>query len=239
MKLRNTNYIYGETSTSELLQTGFMGKVYGFFSLGLLITIITAGVFVTSPLGEVLRNMGFVMFGLIILQFIIVITLSAALNKLSVMSAVALFILYSFLTGITLSWVFFAYDIAGIMASFGAAVGMFAIMGIFGYFTKADLTKAGSIAILGLLGILLATFINAIMMIFNMYSETFDLLIAYAGVGIFLVLIAWDTQKLKNLAAHAQMNSEEEGKMAVLGGLSLYLDFLNLFLFLLRIFGRD
>lgn len=243
MVFSNENYGIQKLNTEVLIQTSFMGKVYLLVSLALLVTF---GVSVTLASSEVVSDFlyssgfgGITMMILIFAQFGLLIALSAGISRFSTTTAISLFMLYSVLTGVTLSWIFIVYDLSAIMAAFGASVGMFAIMGLFGYFTKTDLTKIGNIAIMGLLGIIFASLINAIFSFFGMGIDSINWIITYLGVLVFLVLIAWDTQKLKNFAVHADQAPAESSKYAVMAGMSLYLDFLNLFLLVLRIFGRN
>lgn len=165
---------------------------------------------------------------LIILQFALVIFLSARITKLSANAARAAFMAYAVTIGVTLSAIFLAYTSTSIMRVFFITGSMFLIMAIIGYLTKIDLSKFGVILLMGLFGIIIASIVNIFLQ-----SNGLQLAVSYIGVVIFLGLTAYDIQKIKKL--YAQFGSA--GNMAILGALSLYLDFLNLFLFLLRIFG--
>jgi Integral membrane protein, interacts with FtsH len=163
------------------------------------------------------------------IEFIVVIVLCTRINKMSFMTAVILFLLYSGLTGLTLSSIFILYEISSIVWVFGIAAGLFLIFGLIGYFTKIDLTKFGTFLLMGLLALIVA-------MIINMFvgNESFDIMLCIVGIVIFLGYIAYDIQLIKN-----QMQViEDEDKLAIYGAFQLYLDFINLFLRLLRLFGN-
>ncbi|MBQ7539968.1 MAG: Bax inhibitor-1/YccA family protein, partial [Bacteroidaceae bacterium] len=160
-------------------------------------------------------------------------SLSAAIQKLSFPVAGVLFIVYSILNGVTLSLVFMVYTEASIATTFYIAAGTFAGMALVGSFVKKDLSAIGRILIMALIGLIIATVVN---MFLN--SSGLDLVISYAGVLIFVGLTAFDAQKIKNLLIQSQNYTEEnQMKLALSGSLMLYLDFVNLFLYLLRIFG--
>jgi FtsH-binding integral membrane protein len=165
---------------------------------------------------------------LIVIQFGLVIYLSARITKLSTNAARGLFLAYAASIGVTLSVIFLAYSSTSITRVFFITAAMFLIMAGIGYVTKIDLSKFGAILLMGLIGIIIATLVNLFIK-----SNTLQLVISYIGVVIFLGLTAYDIQKIKKIYAAFG----EAGNMAILGALSLYLDFLNLFLFLLRIFG--
>jgi len=167
-------------------------------------------------------------FVLIIAQFGLVIFLSARITKLSANAARALFMAYAVSVGATLSTIFLVYTSSSIMRVFFITGSMFLVMAIVGYLTKVDLSKFGSLLIMGLVGIIIASVVNIFL-----GSDSLQMIVSYLGVGIFLGLTAHDVQKIKKL--YAEFGSA--GNLAILGALGLYLDFLNLFLFLLRIFG--
>jgi len=170
-------------------------------------------------------------FGIIIAQFAIVWFLSARIKTLSFTTATILFALYSVLMGVTMSCIFLAYTQSSIASTFFITAGTFAVMSIYGFTTKKDLTSWGNLLFMALVGLIIAMAVN-----FFMKSTMMDLVISCIGVLIFVGLTAYDTQKIKALMN--QENTEENQKMAIIGSLMLYLDFINLFLFLLRIFGR-
>ena len=190
-----------------------MRKVYVWMTLALAITGFTAYAVAATP------N----------LQQII----SWGINKLSLTTATLLFVLYSVINGATLSVIFVAYSIGTISKVFFITAGTFAVMAFIGYVTKTDLTKLGKILFMALIGIIIATVVNIFVK-----SSGLDLILSYLGVLVFVGLTAYDTQKIKQMLWQAGDMSEGSQKIALLGALSLYLDFINLFLYLLRIFGR-
>lgn len=165
---------------------------------------------------------------IIILQLGLVVFLSARVTKISAVAARATFLAYAATVGITLSTIFLVYTYSSIMQVFFITGSMFLVMSIVGYLTKVDLSKFGAILLMGLVGIIIASVVNIFLK-----SDTVQMVASYAGVLIFLGLTAYDIQKIKEM--YAQFG--EAGNIAVFGALALYLDFLNLFLFLLRIFG--
>ena len=216
----------------EVSQTLLIRKVYVWMCLALLITAGTA--YRVSNSEEILRvifssKMSF--FGIIIAQFAIVWFLSARIKTLTFTTATVLFALYSVLMGVTMSCIFLAYTQSSIASTFFITAGTFAVMSIYGFTTKRDLTSIGGLLIMALVGLIIASVVN-----YFLKSSMFDLIISCIGVLIFVGLTAYDTQKIKALLN--QENTEENQKMAIIGSLMLYLDFINLFLFLLRIFGR-
>ena len=173
------------------------------------------------------------MWGLIIAEFGLVMAISWGINKLSLTTATLLFVLYSVINGATLSLIFVAYSIGTISTVFFITAGTFAVMAFIGYVTKTDLTKLGKILFMALIGLVIATIVNIFVK-----SSGLDLILSYVGVLVFVGLTAYDTQKIKQMLWQAGNLSEGAQKIALLGALSLYLDFINLFLYLLRIFGR-
>jgi len=211
-----------------------MRKVYLWMTLALTITGFTAFAVATTPnLQQIVYYNQWVMWGLIIAEFALVIAISMAINKLSLTTATLLFVLYSVINGATLSVIFVAYSIGTISMVFFITAGTFAAMGLLGYFIKSDLSGIGKILFMALIGIIIATIVNVFVK-----SSGLDMIISYAGVLVFVGLTAYDTQKIKNMLLMAGDTSEGSQKIALLGALSLYLDFINLFLYLLRIFGR-
>lgn len=212
-----------------------MRKVYVWMTLALVLTGITAyGVAHSPNLLAFIYGNRFVMWGLIIGELALVFGVTAAINKLSLTSATLLFILYSILNGATLSSIFIVYSPVIITKVFFITAGMFGAMAAIGYFTKTDLSSLGKVLFMALIGIIIATLVN----VFLVKSSGMDLIISYLGVVIFSGLTAWDSQKIKQMLIMCDDMSEGAQKMALMGALSLYLDFINLFLYLLRIFGR-
>ena len=212
----------------------FFVRVYGWMSLALIITGLTAfKTFSSEQLLSFVYQTPFVFTGLLIAELLLVGVLVGAVNRMSAVAATAVFAGYSVLNGLTLSVIFIRYTSESIASTFFIAAGTFAAMSAFGYFTKKDLTKLGNILIMALLGLIIASLVN-----FFMQSEMLYWISSYVGVLIFVGLIAYDTQKLKKLNVIGNEGTDEDKKEAIIGALVLYLDIINLFLFLLRIFGR-
>lgn len=214
------------------VQTRVINQVYTWMTLGLALTA-TVGYYAAES--QMLRSLifsnGFVMIGLIIAQLGIVVGLSAGINRLSGSAATGLFILYSALTGLTFSVIFMVYTYSSIASTFFVTSGTFAAMSVFGHTTKRDLTKLGSIAFMALIGIILASLVNMFMQ-----NSMLELGISVIGVLLFTGLTAYDAQRIKEMAATVS-DGESEAKVSVMGALSLYLNFINLFLMLLRFLG--
>ena len=210
-----------------------MRKVYVWMTLALVITGFTAFYVAHSEtlLTAIVTNQ-ILFWGLIIAELGLVIGLSAAINKLSLTVATLLFVLYSVINGATMSFIFLVYTASSITNVFFITAGTFAAMALFGYFTKADLSSLGKILMMALIGIIIATIVN----IFTK-STGLAMILNYLGVLVFVGLTAYDSQKIKQMLMHAPDAGEAAQKVALLGALSLYLDFINLFLYLLRIFG--
>lgn len=211
-----------------------MRKVYVWMSLALVITGLTAYMVATSEsLLTLIYSNRAVMWIMIGVELAIVIGVSAAINKLSLPVATLLFVLYSVINGALLSSIFLIYTTSSIATVFFITAGTFAAMSIYGYTTKTDLTSMGKLLMMAVIGLIIATVANLFMK-----SSGLEMIISYAGVLIFVGLTAYDTQKIKEMCLQAPDASETMQKYALLGALSLYLDFINLFIYLLRIFGR-
>lgn len=212
-----------------------MRKVFVWMALALAITGITAyGVASTPALIMAVFTNKALFWGLIIAEFVLVFAVSGAINRLSLATATLLFVLYSVVNGATLSFIFLAYSAAAIVKTFLITAGTFGAMALVGYTTKTDLTSLGKLLFMALLGIVIATVVNMFV-----GSAGFDLILSYIGVLVFVGLTAYDTQKIKQMCQEAPDAGESMQKMALLGALSLYLDFVNLFLYLLRLFGNN
>lgn len=212
-----------------------MRKVYLWMTLALMITGITAAGVSNSPnILALIYSSQVVMWGIIIAEFGLVIYISARLEKLSLSTATTLFALYSILNGVMLSSIFLLYSTAIISKVFFITAGTFGVTALYGYATKKDLSSLGNILFMALIGLVIATIVNVFMK-----SAMFDLILSYIGVIIFVGLTAWDSQKIKHMMMVQQDADESAQKLALIGALSLYLDFINLFLYLLRIFGRS
>lgn len=217
------------TGTSVLSMV--MRKVYGRMFLALVVTALTSLYVASSPaiLSVVLGNRA-VFFGLMIAELAVVFVVSGMLNKLSTTTATLLFYLYAVLNGVVFSSIFVVYDLGSIAYTFFITAGVFGAMSVYGMVTKNDMTKFGSYCIMGLFGLIIASVVNIFVA-----SSTLDWIISLFGVALFIGLTSWDTQKIKS-AAYVT-DPSQTGKLATIGALSLYLDFINLFLYLLRIFG--
>ncbi|CAM3500828.1 hypothetical protein BS639_12015 [Rouxiella silvae] len=213
----------------------YMAQVYGWMTCGLLLTAFVAWYASRSPqiLGFIFSSQ-ITFFGLIILQLALVFVISGMVNRLSGTVATGLFMLYSALTGLTISSIFIVYTGSSIAATFLVAGGMFGAMSVFGYTTKRDLSRMGSLLFMALIGIVLASVVNI-----WLKSSALMWAVTYIGVVVFVGLTAYDTQKLKNMGEQLSVNDKDNfRKYSIVGALTLYLDFINLFLMLLRIFGN-
>jgi len=226
-----TNQFSAEQIQRE--QVNFINKVYSWMSFALIITGLVAMWVASneSMMKNIFENR-LIFWGLIIAQFACVGYLIGAIEKMSAQLATSIFIGYSALMGLTFSIVFVIYTTDSIASTFFITAGTFAIMSIYGYYTKKDLTSIGNLAFMGLIGIIIASVVNWFMASAMLYT-----IITYIGVLVFVALIAYDTQKIKNMNIIGNEGTEEDKKEAIMGALILYLDFINLFLFLLRIFG--
>ena len=210
-----------------------MRKVYLWMTLALVITGFTAYYVASSEtLLTALFSNQILFWGLIIGELVLVFSLSAAINKLSLTTATLMFVLYSVLNGATMSFIFLVYTTSSITNVFLITAATFAVMALFGYFTKTDLTSWGKILMMALIGIIIATIVN----IFTK-SEGLAVILNYLGVLVFVGLTAYDSQKIKQMLMQAPDAGEGAQKVALLGALSLYLDVINLFIYLLRILG--
>ena len=210
-----------------------MRKVFTKMFLAMVITAISAFVVLSSPalLTAIFSN-SLIYWGLLIAEIVMVIALSATINKLSKTGASVLFYVYSILNGVTLSCIALVYTASSIGLTFAITAGVFAVMAIYGYVTKNDLTKFGSYLTMALFGLIICIVVNLFMQ-----SSKMEWIISFAGVVIFIGLTAWDVQKIKRMATMTDYNNAD--KLATIGALSLYLDFINLFLYLLRFFGNS
>lgn len=210
-----------------------MRKVYSWMAFALIITGLTAYAVATSQTFlTLLYSKPVVMWVLIGVELALVVGLSAAINRLSLTVATLMFVIYSIINGAMLSSIFLVYQVGSIAKVFFITAGTFAAMSVYGYTTKADLTSWGKILIMALIGLIIASVVNIFMK-----SSGLDLILSYAGVLIFVGLVAYDTQKIKQMFLTAPDAGETMQKYALMGALSLYLDFINLFIHLLRILG--
>jgi FtsH-binding integral membrane protein len=215
-------------------QGEFIRRVYNWMGLGLALTALVALYTASNhALLQTIFGNSLIFFGLIIGQLALVIVISAAINRLQASTAFLLFLVYSALMGLTLSVIFLAYTRASIASTFFVTAGTFGAMSFYGYTTQRDLTSWGSFLFMGLIGIILASVVNIFF-----HSEMIYWVVTYAGILIFVGLTAYDTQTLKAMAQAGFADEEVERKSAVMGALRLYLDFINLFLMLLRVMGN-
>lgn len=223
---------YRSTTGTSVLSV-VMRKVYVRMFFALVVTALTALYVASSPaiLTTILGSRT-IFFGLMIAELAVVFIVTGMLHKLSSTTAVLLFYLYAILNGVVFSSIFVAYELGSIAYTFFITAGVFGAMSVYGLVTKNDMTKFGSYCIMALFGLIIATIVNIFVA-----SSTLDWIISLVGVALFIGLTAWDTQKIKNAAYTTEPS--QMGKLATIGALSLYLDFINLFLYLLRFFGSS
>jgi uncharacterized protein len=229
-----SDQIFYRSDRAVVTQGEFVRRVYNWMGLGLATTAVVS-LFTASNATLLTWIFGnpVVFFGLIIAELGLVIALSAGIGRMQASTATFMFFLYSALNGVTLAAIFLAYTSASIANTFFVTAGTFGAMSLYGYTTQRDLTSWGSFLTMGLIGIILASLVN-----FFFKSEAIYWLVTYAGIIVFVGLAAYDAQKIKAMASQGFGDAESERKGAVIGALQLYLDFINLFLLLLRIFGN-
>jgi FtsH-binding integral membrane protein len=221
---------------TQILVNEFIRSVYNWMAIGLALTgFIAFYVSQNETLYNLILGNRLIFFGLIIAELALVFSISARVNKMQGSTATGLFILYAALNGATLSIIFLAYTKSTIASTFFICAGTFVACSIYGMTTKRDLTSLGGFMMMGLFGIIIASVVNMFVR-----SSGMSMIISYIGVFVFIGLTAYDTQKLKTMALTqpAGLDAGVVRKGAILGALSLYLDFINLFLMLLQIFGR-
>ncbi len=227
------NYNVGARTTSKT----FFANVFAFMFLALGISAVVAYAFAANPewlLPIITNKLLFYVVMFAPLGFVLL--MSLGYKKLSTPVLIALFIVYSAITGLSLSFILLTYTANSVFGCFASAAVMFGVMAVLGYTTKQDLTKFGRIMIMGLIGIVIASLINIFL-----NNSTMDYIISFVGVMVFTGLTAYDVQKIKRMGEgfdeHGEAIPGEAKKLSVMAGLTLYLDFINLFLFLLRLFG--
>ena len=232
--MNNYNSPSYSTGTSvQSMVASAMQKVYVKMTIALVVTALVSLFCASSPAFQqfMFANRWF-MWAMVIVELGIVFGVSAGIQKLSSPTAAGLFYLFAVVNGLMLAPIFWVYTGASIAKTFFITAGTFGAMSIFGYTTNQDLSKIGNILFMALIGLIIASVVN----IFT-HSSTLDWIISIAGVIIFVGLTAWDTQQIKRMAQ--VMPADQIGRLATLGALSLYLDFINLFLYLLRFFGSS
>ena len=224
------------TADQVSVTTSFVNRVYGWMSGGLVISGVIAYLIGTDPnmTQKLIENPGLV-WGAFIGEFVLVLILSAGIKKMSSAVATGCYVLFAALTGVTLSLIFLRYSMASIATTFFVTSLTFGVMSVYGYVTKRDLTSIGNLCFMALIGLIIASVVNIFIGSSLLYWG-----VTYVGILIFVGLTAYDTQKIKemSIALGSELSASETGKKyAIMGALALYLDFINLFLLLLRIFG--
>ncbi len=217
-------------SSTEVDSQRFITRVYGWMTVGMVVTGLVSMMTASSPalLSLIIGNR-IVFYGLMIAELFMVIGLSRALPSLSLAAASGLFVSYAALNGLTMSFIFLLYTASSIATTFFVAAGMFGCMAVIGSTTEKDLTGIGSLCVMGVIGLVLASIANIFVK-----NSALGLAISYAGVALFVGLTAYDAQKIKQMAS----DGDESSSRPIYGALRLYLDFVNLFLYLLRFTGR-
>ena len=218
----------------QVEQANFMTKVFGWMSGALIVTgLISAWVASTPELTAIIFGNRWIFYGLLIAEILCVGYLSSVIEKITAQTAILLFMGYAALNGLTFSVIFLAFTAESIATTFFITAGTFGAMSLYGYYTKQDLTSVGNIAFMALIGLIIASIVN-----FFFQNELLYWITTYAGILIFVALTAYDVQKIKKMNVIGNEGTEEDRKEAIMGALALYLDFINLFLYLLRLFGK-
>lgn len=225
----------GTISESRIHAT-FILKVYNWMTMGLAITaLIALAIEMVMPgIRWIMIQNPVIFYGLLILELALVWGLSAAVNKIPAALAVLIFLAYAALNGVTFSLIFMVYKLGTIAYTFFITAAMFGATSVFGFITRMDLTRLGGIFMMALIGLIIASIANIFV-----GSAGLDWIISYVGVIIFVGLTAYDTQKIKRMSIGIDSSSEDGSRASIMGALALYLDFINLFLLLLRIMGRS
>ncbi len=219
---------------SKAAQSTLLRSVYVWMTLALVITgFVSMYVAQSYQLISLIFGNKLALWGMLIAELAVVFYLSARINSISFTKATVMFIIYSILNGATLASIFLVYTMSSIASTFFVAAGTFGVMALYGYVTKSDLTRIGNICLMALIGLIIATLVSMFWQ-----NSMLQMIITYAGVILFVGLTAYDSQKIKRLlTADGIEVTEETQKIALLGALTLYLDFINLFLYLLRLLG--
>jgi FtsH-binding integral membrane protein len=245
--MENQNFNFKEpveiqNVSSEVMSKMFMSKVFSWMFAGLGITGVVSYLFAATPSllallyttnGEVITGMSALGWVAMLAPLGLVLLMGAGINKLSYPAMVGIFFVFAALIGMSLSSIFLRYTSGSIFSVFLIAAAMFGVMAVLGYTTHTDLTKFGSLMFMLLVGVIIASVVNLFM-----HSDSFSYMISFICVAVFTGLTAYDVQKMKNIGAQINADGSTTGKMAIFCALSLYLDFINLFLALLRIFGN-
>lgn len=219
---------------SKAAQSTLLRSVYVWMTLALIITgFVSMYVAQSYQLVSFIFGNKLALCGMLIAELAVVFYLSARINSISFTKATVMFIIYSILNGATLASIFLVYTMSSIASTFFVAAGTFGVMALYGYVTKSDLTRIGNICLMALIGLIIATLVSMFWQ-----NSMLQMIITYVGVILFVGLTAYDSQKIKRLiTANGIEVTEETQKIALLGALTLYLDFINLFLYLLRLLG--
>ncbi|BDD04990.1 Bax inhibitor-1/YccA family protein [Aureibacter tunicatorum] len=224
--------VFSRNYASTTSETSFISKVYGWMALALVVTAVMSMVTISSEaLLQLVYGNQIVFYVLIFGELGLVMYLSSSIHKMSSLTAKVMFFIYAALNGVTISYIFFAFTATSIAQVFFITAGTFGIMSVYGMTTKRDLTSVGNLAMMALLGIIIASVVNIFL-----GSSTMDYIISFIGVIVFVGLTAYDAQKIKRIN-DSGITGELATKGSIIGALSLYLDFINLFLMLLRLFG--
>lgn len=219
---------------SKAAQSTLLRSVYVWMTLALVITgFVSMYVAQSYQLVSFIFGNRLALWGMLIAELAVVFYLSARINSISFTKATVMFIIYSILNGATLASIFLVYTMSSIASTFFVAAGTFGVMALYGYITKSDLTRIGNICLMALIGLIIATLVSMFWQ-----NSMLQMIITYVGVILFVGLTAYDSQKIKRLlTADGIEVTEETQKIALLGALTLYLDFINLFLYLLHLLG--
>jgi FtsH-binding integral membrane protein len=227
-------HTYIDLDSRDVLES-VLRQVYVWMTLGLFLTACVAAFVSASPLSQILTGQPLIFYGLLIAELALVIGLSWGIKRLSTTTAISMFLLYAALNGLTLSVLFLVYSLGSITYTFLASATLFGVMSFIGYTTKIDLAKMGTFLLMGLIGLFIAMIVNIFWA-----NSALGWIVTFAGIFLFLGLTVFDTQRIKHMTSTALQQGDEdfEARLGILGALSLYLDFINLFLFLLRLTGR-
>lgn len=228
---RNGSLLYPVAGDVDM--QSLMRQVYAWMVLGMLTTSVVAFATVSSPLLINLALNPIILLIAVLAEIGLVVGISRGINRLSSGVATMLFIAYAALNGFTLSMVLLAFDFGSVFLAFATTAALFAVMSVIGYTTQVDLSKMGTYLMMAVIGLIIAMVVNIFV-----NSGPLDTIITVAGVLIFTALTAYDTQRIGRMAAQMTMNGDAGVKFGIIGALKLYLDFINMFLFILRLVGR-
>lgn len=235
MNFQNETYPFHRSAADVVqIQNSFVNRVFGWMTLGLAVTALVSYYLAANHSTFIFERQGLFLI-LMLAEIALVIGLSAAIRRISPFAAFCGFMLFAALNGVSLSWIFLVYTANSVASAFFSTSLTFGVMGLYGWVTKRDLTTLGNLCMMGLIGLIIASLINIFV-----GSSGFNLLISCFGVLLFVGLTAYDTQKIKRLSvavSEGEISESDGKKLAVLGALELYLDFINLFLYMLRFFG--